>query len=144
MKKRLTSLLSSYLGHMGFYFLLAVLPFAFVALVTMASTFNLVVIWSALLFAALLALCDFVFLVKAIRSYAVKLSIHAVLAVVCFAIAFVAVSGVIESGKSALWSIFLFAVFMILVSVIRGVLYTLMTKKANDTKTYDYLYTPKA
>ncbi len=142
--KKLTEILSSYFGHMGFYFLLAELPFALIALVTKSATFNLVLVWSALLFAAMLALCDLVFLVKAIRSYAVKLSIHAVLAVVCFAVAFVAVSGVIESGKSALWSIFLFAIFMILVSGIRGVLHMVLSKKENDTKTYDYLYTPKA
>ncbi len=141
--KKFTSILSSYLGHVGFYFLLVMLIFAFVALATFSATVNLVLIWSALLFSALLALWDFAFKLKFLGAYAVKLILHTILTVLSFALSFVWVSGVIESGKSAVWSILIFSIFMIFIAGIRSVFHVMASKKENESKTYDYLYTPK-
>ncbi len=135
--------MSAYLGRVGLYFLVIILLFSLIALVTGSSTVNLVLVWSALLFGVLLALADGVFNLKFLGSYAVKLVIHAVLAVIAFAVSFVLVSGVIETGKSAVWSIFLFACLVVIVAAVRGVIHMVCAKKENETKSYDYLYTPQ-
>ncbi len=141
--KKCISLVSAYLGRVGFYFLLTILLFSLIALVTGSSTVNLVLIWSALLFGGLLGLADEVFKIRFLGSYAVKTVIHSVLAVLAFAISFVFVSGVIETEQSKVWSIFLFAILVLIVAVIRGITHMLLSKKANETKSYDYLYTSK-
>ncbi len=140
--KKVYSVVSSYLGHVGFYFLLTILVFSIVALVKVSSTFNLVLVWSALLFAALLALADGVFALKFLGSYLVKLVVHIILATVAFAISFVFVSdGVIEESSTAVVGVLAFAFVMILISVVRGVIHSAFAKKENESKAYHYLYT---
>lgn len=142
--KKFISIASSYLGHVGFYFLLVILVFSFIALATASATFNLVLVWSALLFAALLGLSDGVFALKFLGSYFLKAVIHVVLAVASFAISFVAASGVIETGSTAVMGVLLFAVLMAVITAIRCVIYYLGSKKENESKAYDYLYTSKS
>jgi hypothetical protein len=133
---------SSYLGHVGFYFLLTILFFSVVALVKVSATFNLVLVWSALLFAALLGLADVVFALKFLGSYLVKLVVHIILATVAFAVSFVWISGgIIEESSTAVVGVLAFAFIMILVSVVRGVVHTAFSKKENENKAYNYLYT---
>ncbi len=141
--KKFISLASACLGRVGFYFLLVILVFAMIAAVTGYATINVALVWSALLFGALLGLSDGVYTLKFLGSYAVKAIVHTVLAVLSFALSFVLVSGVIETGKSAVWSIFLFGCLAALITVIRGIIHMVCAKKENETKTYDYLYTPK-
>ncbi len=141
--KKFITLASAYFGRVGFYFLLTISLFAIIASATGSATVNLVLIWSALLFAALIGLADGVFKLKFLGSYPVKLMIHIVLSTLSFALSFVLISGVIESGKSKVWSIFLFLIFASLVGVVRGIFYAIMKKKQNADQSYDYLYTPK-
>lgn len=141
--KKFISIASSYLGHLGFYFLLVMLVFSFIALATGSATVNLPLVWTALMFAALLGLADGVFALKFLGSYFLKAFIHVVLAIASFAIAFIAVSGVIESGRTAVVGVLFFAVLMLLITSVRCVIYYAVAKKANEKKTYDYLYTPK-
>ena len=140
--KKVYSAVSSYLGHVGFYFLLTILFFSVVALVKVSATFNLVLVWSALLFAALLGLADVVFALKFLGSYLVKLVVHIILATVAFAVSFVWISGgIIEESSTAVVGVLAFAFIMILVSVVRGVVHTAFSKKENENKAYNYLYT---
>jgi hypothetical protein len=140
--KKVYSVVSSYLGHVGFYFLLTILFFSVVALVKVSATFNLVLVWSALLFAALLGLADVVFALKFLGSYLVKLVVHIILATVAFAVSFVWISGgIIEESSTAVVGVLAFAFIMILVSVVRGVVHTAFSKKENENKAYNYLYT---
>ena len=140
--KKVYSVVSSYLGHVGFYFLLTILFFSIVALVKVSTTFNLVLVWSALLFAALLRLADGVFALKFLGSYLVKLVVHIIFATAAFAISFVWVSdGVIEESSTAVVGVLAFAFIMILISVVRGVVHTAFAKKENESKAYNYLYT---
>ncbi len=141
--KKYAAIVSSYLGRVGFYFLLTILLFSFVALATYSTTFNLVLVWTSLLFALLLGLADGIFAIKGKVSYALKLCLYTLIAIAAFSVSFVLISGVIESGKSAVWSIFLFAIFMVVVSGVRGAIYAVMAKKENEGKSYDYLYTAK-
>ncbi len=141
--KKFVSIASAYLGHVGFYFLAVVLVFALIALATASATVNLVLIWSALLFAALLALADGVYALKFLGSYLLKAFIHTVLAVAAFALSFVAVSGVIQSGSTAVMGVLLFAVLMVVITAVRCVCHYVGYKKQNENKAYDYLYTSK-
>ncbi len=141
--KKFIALASAYLGRVGFYFLLTLVVFSLIAQITGSSTVNLVLVWSALMFGALLGLANGVFSLKFLGIYAVKLIVHGILAVASFALSFVLCSGVIESGRSAVWSIFLFAVFMTVMEALRGIIHALATRKENANKSYDYLYTAK-
>ncbi len=141
--KKLLSLVPGYVGRMGFYFLLVIVIFSVISAATGGSTVNLALVWSALVFGAVLSLADGVFALKFLGSYAVKLIVHTAIAIGAFALAFVAVSGVIEGGRSAVWSIFLFAILMCVISGIRAVIHAFAAKKENDQKSYDYLYTAK-
>ena len=139
--KKFVSLASSYLGHVGFYFLSVILVFSFIALATGSATFNLVLVWSTLLFAALLGLSDGVFALKFLGSYLLKAFIHVVLAIASFAISFIAVSGVIEAGSTAVMGVLLFAVLMVIITAIRCAFHYVGAKKENESKAYNYLYT---
>ena len=141
--KKFISIASSYLGHVGFYFLAVIVVFASIAAVAASTTFNIVLVWTALLFAALLGIADGVFALKFLGSYLVKATLHAVLAIVAFAISFVGGSGVIEGGKTAVMGVLLFSALMVLITVIRCVLYYATAKKENENKSYQYLYTAK-
>jgi len=141
--KKFVSIASSYLGHVGFYFLLVILVFSFIALAAASATFNLVLVWSALLFSALLGLFDGVYSLKFLGSYLLKAFLHVVFATASFAISFIAVSGVIEAGSTAVVGVLLFAVLMIIITAIRCTFHYVGAKKENENKAYDYLYTSK-
>ena len=51
--KKFVSILGSYLGRVGVYFMLVMLVFGFVSLAMASSSVGLVLIWTALLFAVL-------------------------------------------------------------------------------------------
>ena len=139
--KKFISIASSYLGHVGVYFLLVVLVFSFIAQATGSATFNLVLVWSSLLFAAFLGLSDGVFALKFLGSYLLKAFIHVILATASFAISFIAVSGVINSGSTAVIGVLAFAVLMVIIAAVRCVIYYVGAKKENESKSYNYLYT---
>ena len=141
--KKFISIASSYLGRLGFYFLLVILVFSFIALATGSATVNLALVWTALVFAALLWLADGIFALKFIGSYLLKAFIHVVLAIASFAISFIAISGVIEAGRTAVVGVLFFAVLMLLITSVRCVIYYACAKKANENKAYNYLYTTK-
>jgi hypothetical protein len=141
--KKFVSIVSSYLGHVGFYFLLVILVFSFIALAAASATFNLVLVWSALLFSALLGLSDGLYALKFLGSYLLKAFLHVIFATASFAISFIAVSGVIEAGSTAVVGVLLFAVLMVIITAIRCVFYYVGSKKENENKAYDYLYTSK-
>lgn len=141
--KKMISFCRSYLGHMGAYFMLTMLVFGFVSVAMESATVNLVLIWTALLFSALVALCDLVFAISALGSYLAKTVIHGVLTVASFAVSFIWVSGVIERGKTAVYGVLLFAVFYLVLAVIRCTYHFATSKKENAKKEYQSLYTPK-
>ena len=141
--KKMISFCRSYLGHMGAYFMLTMLVFGFVSLVMESPTVNLVLIWTALLFAALVALCDLVFGLSFLGSYLVKITVHGILTIASFALSFVFVSGVIERGKTAVYGVIAFSVFYLILAVIRSVYHIATAKKENAKKEYQSLYTPK-
>ncbi len=137
------SFLRSYFGHMGVYFMIPMVIFGFVSIAMDSPTVNLVLIWSSLLFGALLALCDFVFSLSFLGSYLVKTVIHGVLTIVSFAVSFIAVSGVIERGKTAVYGVLLFSVLYLIVASVRLANHHAIAKKENVEKEYKNLYTPK-
>ncbi len=141
--KKMISFCRSYLGHMGAYFMLTMLVFGFVSLVMESPTVNLVLIWTDLLFAALVALCDLVFGLSFLGSYLVKITVHGILTIASFAMSFVFVSGVIERGKTAVYGVIAFSVFYLILAVIRSVYHIATAKKENAKKEYQSLYTPK-
>ena len=132
--KKLVSFIRSYFGRMGAYFMFTMLVFAFISLAIESPTVNLVLIWSALLFGALTALCDLVYLLGFLSSYLAKTVIHGVLTVISFAISFIAVSGVIEHGKTGVYGVLLFSVFYLILAVIRCVYHYATAKKDNAKK----------
>ncbi len=141
--KKLISFIRSYFGHMGAYFMLTMLVFGFVSLAIESTTVNLVLIWTALLFGALTALCDLVYLLSFLRSYLAKTAIHGILTIISFAISFIGVSGVIERGRTAVYGVLFFAVFYLIFAVIRCVYHYATAKKDNAAKAYQSLYTPQ-
>lgn len=141
--KKLISFVRSYLGHAGAYFMLTMLVFGVVALATDSATVNLRLIWTALLFGVLVALCDYIFVCSFLGSYLAKVVFHGILTVASFAVSFVWVSGLIERGKTAVFGVLFFAVFYVILAVIRCVYHFAGEKKANAKKEYHSLYTPK-
>jgi hypothetical protein len=140
--KKAVSIFKSFLGHAGAYFMFTMLVFGLISYSVKSSTVNLPLIWSALLFGALVALCDFLFMFPLIRSYMVNIFIHGILSIASFAIAFVGASDLIERGKTAVFGVLLFAVLYIILAVIRCVYHFATTKKENEQKSYANLYTP--
>ena len=141
--KKMISFIRSYFGHMGAYFMLTMLVFGFVSVAMESPTVNLVLIWSALLFGALTALCDLVYLASFLRSYLAKTAIHGILTVISFAIDFIAASGVIERGKTAVYGVLFFSVFYLILATVRCVYHYATAKKDNAKKAYQSLYTPQ-
>jgi len=140
--KKFISVVNSYLGHAGAYFMFTMLVFGLVSLVLKSATVNLVLIWSALLFSALVALCDFLFMFPLIRSYLVNVVLHGILTIASFAVSFVWASGVIERGRTAIFGVFFFSVLYLILAVIRCVYHFTTTRKENAKKEYQSLYTP--
>ena len=141
--KKVISILRSYLGHAGAYFMFSILPFAIFSYSTGGATVNLPLIWSALLFGALVALCDFLFVIPLIRSYLVNVFLHGILSVASFAIAFVWATNMIERGRTAVFGVLLFSVLYIILAVIRCAYHFATMKKENSEKAYVNIYTPK-
>lgn len=139
--KKFLSLTSEYLGRVGLYFLLTQLVFAILAVVKVSNVIALGLVWAGLVFGVLMALSDYVYRVKALGSYFLKAFLHTVLAVISFAIAFVWAADVIAEGSTAVIGVLAFAIVMAVVSVIRCVLHSLLARKENSEKKYDYLYT---
>ena len=126
---------------MGAYFMFTILLFSLVAIND--GMFRLILVWSALLFGALVALCDLVIVFPMTRSYVVNTIIHGILTIFSFAIAFVWFSGAIERGKTAVFGILAFSVLYLILAVIRCVYHFVTTRKENEKKEYQNLYTPK-
>ena len=116
--KKVVSIFKSFFGHAGAYFLFTMLVFGLVSYSVKSSTVNLPLIWSALLFSARVALCDFLFVFPLIRSYVVNVFIHGILSISSFAIAFVGASDLIERGKTAVFGVLLFAVLYIILEAL--------------------------
>jgi hypothetical protein len=141
--KKVISILKSYIGHMGAYFMFAVLPFVLFSNATGGTTVNLPLIWSALLFGGLVALCDLLFVFPLIRSYMVNIFLHGILSIASFAIAFVWATNMIERGRTAVFGVLLFSVLYIILASIRCAYHFATAKKENAEKAYQSLYTPK-
>lgn len=143
--KKLISFLRSYLGHVGAYFMFTVLIFVLfsMALRLPSDTFNTPLVWTSLLFSALVGVADYVFHARFLSSYFVKLAIHGILCTVAFGVSFVALSGLIERGKTGLFGILGFIIFYILLAVIRGVYHSVNERKSRESLDYTSLYTPK-
>ena len=141
--KKVISIIKSYVGHAGAYFLFSILPFALFSYATGGTAVNLPLIWSALLFGILVAFCDFLFVFPMIQSYMANIFLHGILTVASFAIAFVWVTDMIERGRTAVFGVLLFSVLYIILAAIRCVYHFATTKKENSEKAYESLYTPK-
>ena len=141
--KKVISVLKSYLGHAGAYFMFTMLVFGLVSYAVQSTTVNLPLIWSALLFGVLVAFADLLFVFPLIRSYMVNVFIHGILSIASFAIAFVWATDLIERGKTAVFGVLLFTVLYIILAVIRCVYHFVTTRKENEKQEYVGIYTPK-
>ena len=141
--KKLLSVLKSYLGHAGAYFMFTMLIFGLISYSVKSATVNLPLIWSALLFGVLVAFCDLLFVFPLIQSYLVNIFLHGILTIASFAIAFVWATDMIERGRTAVFGVLLFSVLYIILAAIRCVYHFATTKKENSEKAYESLYTPK-
>ena len=141
--KKFISVVKSYLGHAGAYFMFTMLVFGLIAYSAQSATVNLPLIWSALLFGALVAFCDLLFEFPLIRSYMVNIFLHGIGSVASFAIAFVWATDLIERGRTAVFGVLLFSVLYIILATVRCVYHFVTTKKENAEKAYESLYTPK-
>ena len=139
--KKFVSILGSYLGHMGVYFMLVMLVFGFVSLATASGSVSLVLIWTALLFAGLTALCDFLFRIASMSLF-VKIVLHGILTTAAFALA-VGTSGVLERGKTLVFGVLLFVVCYAIVATVGALFHIAMEKKESSSQEYKNLYTPK-
>lgn len=141
--KTVISIVKTYLGHAGAYFMFTMLVFGLISYSVKSPTVNLPLIWSALLFGGLVALWDFLFEFPLIRSYTVNIFLHGILTIASFAIAFVWATDLIERGRTAVFGVMFFSVLYIILAVIRCVYYFATTRKENAEKAYESLYTPK-
>lgn len=140
--KKVISVLKSYVGHAGAYFMFTMLVFGIVSYSVKSATVNLALVWSSFLFGALVALADLLFVFPLIRSYMVNIFIHGILSIASFAFAFVGASDLIERGKTGVFGVLLFAVIYIILASIRCAYHFATTKKENEKKAYVSLYTP--
>ena len=139
--KKFISILGSYLGHMGVYFMLMMLVFGFVSLATVSGSVSLVLIWTALLFAGLTALCDFLFRIASMSLF-VKIVLHGILTTASFAFA-VGASGVLERGKTLVFGVILFVICYVIVATIGSVFHIVLEKKDSSRQAYQNIYAPK-
>lgn len=139
--KKFFSAVYDYVGHVGFYFLLTMLVFSCIAVAKASSVVALGLVWAGITFGILMGFADYVYRIKILGSYVLKAFIHTVLAVIAFAVAFVWVADVIAEGSTAVVGVLAFAVLMAVVSVIRCVIHSILARKENAKKEYEYLYT---
>lgn len=144
MKKGI-SFLRSYVGHVGAYFMFTMLAFVIFskAIGLPSDTFNTQLVWTSLLFAALVGAADYVFRLAFLGSYYVKLVVHGILVTVSFALSFVVASGLVERGRTAMFGILAFFIFYLVIAAVRCVYHSVTTKKSNEKESYTNLYTPK-
>lgn len=141
--KKIIAILRSYLGHAGAYFMFTILGFSLIFAGAQATQFDMQLVWVALLFAALVAFCDFIFAAKFIGSYFVKVLCHGILSVTSFAIAFSRYPAFVNGAKTLFFATFFFALFYIILAVIRCSYRFVAARKENKQKQYNHLYTPK-
>ena len=141
--KKVISILKTYFGYAGAYFMFTMLVFGLISYGANSATVNLPLIWAALLFGAITALGDFLFVFPVIRSYVMNVFLHGILSVTASAISFVGASGLIERTKTGVFGVLFFAVIYFILAVIRCVYHSVTTKKENSQTTYTNLYTPK-
>jgi len=96
--EKAVAVIRSYVGHLGVYFTLTVLILG--ALGGENRIFSPNHFGIAVLFAALLALCDFILTLKFIPSLLAKSALHAVFATLSFVIAFVLASGIVANSTA--------------------------------------------
>ena len=141
--KKILSVLRSYLGHAGAYFLFTMVAFGLLSQALGESALNPVLIWTSLLFAAVVAVADYVFLLGFLGSYLLKLLIHGILTVAAFAVSFVGVSHVVERGRTGVFGVLFFALLYVVIAVVRVTYHFLSEKRENAKQNYKNLYTPK-
>ena len=141
--KKIIAVLRSYLGHAGAYFMFTILGFSLIFSGAKATQFDMQLVWVALLFAGLVALCDFIFAAKFIGSYFTKVFCHGILSVVSFAVAFSRYPAFINGAKTLLFATFFFGLFYIILAVVRCSYHFAAIGKENKKKEYKNLYTPK-
>ena len=115
----------SYIGHLGVYFTLTVLLLN--ALGGASRTFSPDYFGIAVLFAALLALCDFILDLKMIPSLLARSAIHAVFATLSFVIAFVLAAGIV-AGSTAFVASVMFVLIDIAALSVRAVYISLVNR----------------
>lgn len=142
MMKKFISGLKSFVGHMGAYFMFSILAFAIPAALLQSPTVNMPLVWAALTFGALVALCDLLFVFPLIHSYIATVVLHGVFTIASFGISFIWVSGLIERGKTGVFGVLLFSVLYLILAIIRCAYHSASTKKENEKKAYTSLYTP--
>ena len=137
--------LRSYIGHTGAYFMFITVAFGILSLVMgqAAYPFDSALLWSSLLFAALVGLADFVFYLRFLGSYTAKAVVHGIHTIAAFALAFVAASDTIERGRTALVGVLAFGVLVLLLVLFRCVFHAVSVKKSVENREYHDLYTPK-
>jgi|GEM_PF-1315080 hypothetical protein len=143
--KKWLSFLRSYVGHVGAYFMFTILAFVLFskAIGLPSDTFNTPLVWTSLLFAALVGAADYVFRLAFLGSYYVKLVVHGILVTVSFALSFVVASDLVERGRTAMFGILSFFVFYLVIAAVRCVYHSVTAKKSNERESYTNLYTPK-
>lgn len=143
--KKFLLVLRSYIGHTGAYFMFITVAFGLLSLAMgqAAYPFDSALLWSSLLFAALVGLADFIFYLRFLGSYAAKAVIHGILTIIAFALAFVAASDTIERGRTALVGVVAFGVLVLILVLIRCIFHMLSAKESTENREYHDLYTPK-
>ena len=124
--EKIVALLRSYVGHLGVYFTVTVLLIN--TLGGKGRMFSPEYLGIAVLFAALLALCDFILDIKFTPSLLAKSALHAVFATLSFVIAFALASGIIESSTAFVASTVFFLIDVAALSV-RALYISLVSKK---------------
>lgn len=143
--KKFISFLRSYLGHVGAYFMFTILVFVLFskAIGLPSDTFRTQLVWTSLLFAALVGAVDYVFKLAFLGSYYAKLAVHAVLTTASFAFSFIVVSDLVERGRTAMFGTLAFFVLYLVIAVVRCIYHSVTVKRSNEKESYTNLYTPK-
>lgn len=123
--------LRRFISHACVYFTLTVLLLG--AAAGEGRTFSPDYFGIAVLFGALVALCDFVLLLKFIPSLFARSAIHAVLATAAFAASFVLASGIISGSTGFVATVVFFAADCSALAV-RGAFISLVKKRPSETE----------
>lgn len=124
--EKIVHYLRSYVGHLGVYFTVTVLlinTFSGKDRMFSPDYFGI-----AVLFAALLALCDFILDIKFIPSLLAKSALHAVFATLSFVVAFALAAGIIENSTAFVAST-VFLVIDVAALSVRALYISLVSKK---------------